>query len=185
MSRIGKTSIEIPTGVKIEKVKNSVEVTGPKGNLSLGIPHGFEVDIVEGKADIRLTGTDPKLNSLHGLIRSLLANYVIGVTKGWEKTVELIGVGYKAVGGGAEVILSVGFTHPVKITTPDKNTSFKITDNTKITVTGIDKKLVGEIAAQIRAVKPPEPYKGKGIRYLGEVVRKKAGKAVKAAGAGA
>ena len=97
----------------------------------MGIPHGFEVDIVEGKADIRLTGTDPKLNSLHGLIRSLLANYVIGVTKGWEKTVELIGVGYKAVGGGAEVILSVGFTHPVKITTPDKNTSFKITDNTK------------------------------------------------------
>jgi len=182
MSRIGKAIIEIPPGVTLEEKNSVVSVVGPKGTLTLTLPTGFHIEKKENTILVTNKSTDLHLGNIHGLYRSLLNNIVIGVTKGWEKTVELVGVGYKATGGGNEVSLSVGFTHQVKFVAP-KDITFKISDNTKLTISGIDKKIVGEIAAQIRATKPPEPYKGKGIRYLGEIVRKKAGKAIKAAGA--
>lgn len=182
MSRVGKTPIDVPAGVTVTEKDGQVTVVGPKGNLTLLIPDGIKTQLEANKLEIRLTRETGDLGSIHGLFRTLVQNSVTGVTKGWEKTVELVGVGYKAAGGGAEVTLNVGFTHPVKMTAP-VGITFKVDENTKITISGIDKKMVGEVAAKLRAVKPPEPYKGKGIRYVGEVVRKKAGKAVKAAGA--
>lgn len=181
MSRIGKMPITIPIGVTIEKKEGEVVVKGARGSLTLPIDRRFLVDMKDNQVMVTAPKNSGEVKHLHGLIRSLIANAVIGVVKGWEKSVELIGVGYRAQGGGSEVTLTVGFSHPVKITA-SKDTLIAITDNTKITISGIDKKEVGETAAMIRAVKPPEPYKGKGIRYRGEVVRKKAGKAVKAVG---
>jgi len=171
MSRVGKTLIELPAEVIFEEKAGTVTVKGPKGTLSLKLPIGFQTQVEQNRVTLVIKKVQSQTNSMHGLYRSLLNNYILGVTKGWEKTVELIGVGYKAQGDGAEVTLAVGFTHPVKITAP-KDITFKIIDNTKIIISGIDKKVVGEVAAQIRAVKPPEPYKGKGIRYVGEFVRK-------------
>lgn len=182
MSRIGNTIINLPANVKVNLEGDQVEVQGQKGSLKLKFPSRIKV-VEEGKT-LKVTQIDAKYKNdqIHGLFRSLLNNAVIGVDSGWEKTVELVGVGYKALGGGNEVTLNIGFTHPVIIKAP-ADIVFKVSDNTKVTVSGIDKKLVGEIAAKLRAFKPPEPYKGKGVRYLGEVVRKKAGKAVKATGA--
>ncbi|KKP59813.1 MAG: 50S ribosomal protein L6 [Candidatus Gottesmanbacteria bacterium GW2011_GWA1_34_13] len=180
MSRIGKTIINIPTGVKIEQTGSLVKVVGPKGELALTIPSGFTISINGSQVELKQKENQNQGN-LHGLHRSLLNNAVLGVNQGWEKKLKLVGVGYKASTNGGELTINVGFTHPVIIKAPEHMT-FTVTDNTLITVSGIDKKQVGEIAAQIRDVKRPEPYKGKGIRYLGELVRKKAGKAVKAAG---
>ena len=156
-------------------------VKGPKGSLTLVVPNHLAVKKEASQLVVSVTDSHPDHKSRHGLFRTLVNNAILGVTRGWERHLELVGVGYKAHGGGNEITLNVGFTHQVKVVAP-ANVSFQVTDNTKITVSGIDKKMVGEIAAKIRAIKPPEPYKGKGIRYTGEVVRKKAGKAVKAAG---
>lgn len=182
MSRIGKTPIIKPKEVILEITDGQVKITGPKGELNLDLPEFLKIETKDNQILVGVRDKNPELKSRYGLFRSLLQNAITGVNSGWEKTLELVGVGYKAQGGGNELILNVGFTHQVKIAAP-KNITFKITDNTKITVSGIDKKVVGETAAEIRAVKKPEPYKGKGIRYLGEIVRKKAGKAVKAVGA--
>jgi large subunit ribosomal protein L6 len=181
MSRIGQTPVELPKEVTVTQNQSVVTITGPKGTLTLPLPNGLRLEVAENR--LVVSSKRSEFASIHGLFRALVQNNVTGVTKGWEKTVELVGVGYKATGGGAEVTFAVGYTHPVKIVAPNKDIAFKVTDNTQVTVSGIDKKIVGEITAKIRAIKPPEPYKGKGIRYVGEVVRKKAGKAIKAAGA--
>lgn len=180
MSRIGNQSIEIPEGVTVTLASETLTVKGAKGTLSVDIPKALKLVTENKMVKISTTDESKDVKSLHGLVRSLVQNAVVGVTKGWEKNLELVGVGYRAAGGGKEITLSVGFSHPVKISAPS-DISFTIKDNTKLTVSGTDKKKVGEIAAMIRRVKPPEPYKGKGIRYAGEVIRKKAGKAVKAA----
>lgn len=184
MSRIGVVPITIPETVTINQKGDLVTVKGPKGIVTVSVPESIEVSIAGSVVQVKPKHADALVKNLHGLLRTLIQNAVSGTVTGWEKSVELVGVGYRASGGGRELNLTVGFSHPVKVTAPETIT-FTITDNTKITVRGVDKKLVGEIAAKLRAVRPPEPYKGKGIRYQGEVIRKKAGKAVKAAGAGA
>lgn len=183
MSRIGKAPISIPAGVTVEKTEGQVAVKGPKGTLVVAIPKELEVVVKDSVLTVTIAQQQQKVANKHGLVRSLIYNAVHGVTQGWEKRLELIGVGYRAQGNGRELNLTVGFSHPVKFTA-DEGISFTVSDNTKITVAGIDKKLVGEVAATVRKIRPPEPYKGKGIRYQDEVVRKKAGKAVKAAAAG-
>lgn len=179
MSRIGNAQIVIPSGVAVEMTGNKVVVKGPKGELQYEVRPEIKVEVVESKVVVK-RGSDERLSrSLHGLTRSLINNMILGVTQGWVRSLEMVGVGYRAAGGGDTLNLSVGFSHPVTVKAPE-GVTFAVTDNTKITVTGIDKNLVGQIAANIRAVRPPEVYKGKGIRYLGEYVRKKAGKAGKA-----
>ncbi|MEK7165811.1 MAG: 50S ribosomal protein L6 [Patescibacteria group bacterium] len=182
MSRIGKAPIILPAGVQVKRDDNIISVVGPKGTLIVSVDGHIATTITPER--LVLSVGSVSFAAIHGLTRALIYNAVVGVTKGWEKTVELVGVGYRAQGGGNELTLTIGFTHPVKMVAPPF-TTFSIADNTKITVSGIDKKVVGEMAAKIRSVRPPEPYKGKGIRYSGEVVRKKAGKAVKATGAAA
>lgn len=181
MSRIGKMPIIVPSGVTIESGDQGLVVKGPKGELNFKINPHVKIQVAD---QINVEIADDQHKALHGLTRTIVANAIIGVSTGWERKIELVGVGYRAAGGGNELNLTIGFSHPVKVTAP-KGVTFTISDNTKISVTGPDKKLVGEVAANIRAIRPPEPYKGKGIRFAGEVVRKKAGKAVKAAGAAA
>lgn len=178
MSRIGQKAISIPAGVTLKKEPGNLVISGSKGSLKVAIPEQIKLTEKDQQLVVSITGDQKKVKSLHGLVRSLIANAILGVTQGWEKRVELHGVGYRASGGEKEISLAVGFSHPVKISAPS-GISFKIEGN-QITVSGIDKQLVGEVTAQLRAVRPPEVYKGKGIRYVGEVVRKKAGKATKA-----
>jgi large subunit ribosomal protein L6 len=184
MSRIGNKPVEIPEGVTVTVEKNVVTVSGPKGVLSASFRP--EVKITVGKTDavVERVGETPKAKSLHGLSRTLLENMVLGVTQGFCKGLELVGVGYRGQLEGTTLVLSVGFSHPVRFPAPPGIT-FEVVDNTKINVRGIDKQLVGETAAAVRRIRPPEPYKGKGIRYIGEQIRRKAGKAAKAAGVGA
>lgn len=181
MSRIGTMPITIPAGVIITQSDHALVVKGPKGTLTLPVDPQFKITISD---QVTIETDDTSMKARHGLLRSLLYNAVVGVSELWQRKVELVGVGFRAAGGGSEVTLNVGFSHPVKVTAP-QDITFTVSDNTKITVSGVDKKQVGEMAAKLRAVRPPEPYKGKGIRFAGEVVRKKAGKAVKAAGAAA
>lgn len=183
MSRIGNALINIPGQVIVEKENSLITVKGPLGNLSLTIPAGIEVKIENQQVKVSRSSEEKAIKSLHGLTRALIANMVYGVEKGWLKKLELVGVGFRAQTSGEEIILNVGFSHPVKVKAP-QGIKFTVEDNTKITVAGIDKGLVGQVAASIRKVKPPEPYQGKGIRLQGEYVRRKAGKAGKV-GAGA
>lgn len=176
MSRIGSKLLLLPSDVKITIAESTATVMGPKGTLALTIAHGVNVRQEEGGIVIETTQ-----GNLQGLTRALIANAIVGVKTGWSKQLELVGVGFKATATANELTLNLGFSHPVKIVAA-KDTAFIVSEN-KITVTGIDKYLVGELAAQIRRIKPPEPYKGKGIRYTGEVIRKKLGKAAKATGA--
>lgn len=178
MSRIGKTPINIPSGISFEIGEGQVVLTGPKGTLT--VPVDRRLTVITKNGQIVLT-SQANIANIYGLTRAIIANAVKGVSSGWERNIELVGVGYRAQGGNNEISLTIGFSHPVKITAP-AGITFQISDNTKITVSGPDKRAVGEIAAQIRSIRPPEPYKGKGVRYKGEVVRKKAGKAVKAVG---
>lgn len=182
MSRIGKRPINLPEGISATIDGQKVMVTGPKGNLSFDFRSEIKIH-QDGKTIIvdRVSDT-PKAKSLHGLSHTLLENMIFGVSQGWNKGLELVGVGYRASLEGKDLALSVGFSHQVKFPAPEGIT-FSVADNTKLNVSGPDKQLVGETAAQIRRIRPPEPYKGKGIRYIGEVVRRKAGKAAKAAGA--
>lgn len=182
MSRIGKMPIVIPDGVTFSLKAGAVDVSGSKGHVSVDLPLGFTVEVKGNEARVVSRGQNRADTDQHGLIRALLFNAVTGVSQSWHKTLELVGVGYRAHGDGTDITLNVGFSHPVKISAPTGIT-FEVVGNNKVTVSGVDKKLVGEVAARIRAVSPPEPYKGKGIRYVGEVVRRKAGKAVKAVGA--
>lgn len=179
MSRIGNNPITLPQGVEANIEGASVSVKGPKGSLELQFHSSLKVEMEDGKIVVKRKRGNQLGRSMHGLTRSLINNMVVGVSEGWTKNLEMVGVGYRAQGGGDVVTLSVGYSHPVSVKAPE-GIAFAVSDNTKIQVTGIDKTLVGQIAANIRAVRPPEVYKGKGIRYAGEYVRRKAGKAGKA-----
>lgn len=179
MSRVGYSPIAIPSDTEITVVDNSVSVKGPKGNLQFPLRPEIEVVVADNTINVKRKNEGRLARSLHGLTRNIINNMVIGVTKGWTKQLEMVGVGYRAQGGGDALTLNVGYSHPVSMRAP-QGITFAVADNTKITVSGIDRALVGQIAANIRAVKVPEVYKGKGIRYLGEVVKRKAGKVGKA-----
>lgn len=179
MSKIGKLPIKYDSQVQIKEERATISVTGSKGTLNFKLPKEVNVNI-DGQ-EIRVTRKDDtdRAKAMHGLTRTLIANMIEGVTKGYEKTLELSGVGFRSQVQGNKLVLNIGFSHPVEIEAPE-GISFKTADN-KITVAGFDKALVGEIASKIRKVRPAEPYKGKGIKYEGEVIRRKAGKAGKAA----
>ncbi|MBI4097559.1 MAG: 50S ribosomal protein L6 [Candidatus Levybacteria bacterium] len=181
MSKIAKKPVEIKEGVQVALENNEVKVTGPKGNLAFTVPSGVKVKIEEGKIFISQTEENDKVKALSGLVRATIANMVKGVTDGFSKKLELTGVGYRAQASGNSITLSVGYSHPV-IIKADPAISFSVSENV-ITVAGADKALVGDSASKIRAVRPPEPYKGKGIKYQGEWIRRKVGKAAKAIGA--
>jgi large subunit ribosomal protein L6 len=180
MSRIGKQPIDIPSGVKVELEGTRVSVTGPKGSLHQDVSPRMKVVVEEGTVRVERPSDERLDKSLHGLTRTLIANMVQGVTEGFEKRLEIQGVGYRAALKGKELELQVGYSHPVAVTPPD-GIEFEVPQPNRIVVRGIDKQMVGEIAANVRKVRTPEPYKGKGIRYEGEYVRKKAGKAAKGA----
>ena len=182
MSRIGKKPVKIPGGVPLQVTGHEVVVHGPKGSLKANFRPEVSIKVEGNTVHIDRVSETPKAKSLHGLSRTLVENMLLGVSAGWNKGLELIGVGYRAALENGNLVLNVGFSHPVKFPAPGGIT-FEVIDNTKINVRGVDKQLVGETAAQIRRIRPPEPYKGKGIRYIGEVVRRKAGKAAKAVGA--
>jgi large subunit ribosomal protein L6 len=179
MSRIGKLPIPVAKNVQVDIDGTTVKVKGPKGELVRKFPDGISFTTAEGTISVIRPNDEKKSRALHGLSRSLLANMVIGVADGYTKTLELQGVGYRATQAGPKVTLAVGFSHPVEIVPPE-GIQIEVEGTTKVHVRGIDKELVGQVAANIRKVRKPEPYKGKGIRYLGEYVRRKAGKAGKA-----
>ncbi len=174
MSKIGKTPIDIADGVTVSQEGQKIVITGPKGNLSCPLPGEIKVKIENQKILIERKSDDRFVRALHGTIRALLANMVKGVTEGFEKVLVLQGVGYRAKVEGDSLILSVGFSHPVLFKAPAGINFLVIED--KITISGIDKQMVGEVADKIRKIKPPEPYKGKGIKYIDEIIRRKAGK---------
>ena len=181
MSRVGKAPINIPAGVKITVDKNEVSVKGPKGELTRTF-HPEMAIVLEGNIVKVTRPSDDRIHrSLHGLSRTLLANMVEGVTKGFEKGLEITGVGYRAEKAGNNLMIRVGFTKPVEVI-PLQGISFTVDSPTKFKVVGSDKEIVGEMAARIRAIRPPDVYRGKGIKYSGEFVRHKAGKAAKAIG---
>ncbi len=176
MSRIGKKPIDLPQGVDIKvDDKNLVTVKGPMGTLSQQISKEIMVEVEDNVINISRPSDLKKHKSLHGLSRSLVANMVEGVTKGYEKKLEIVGVGYRANKQGNDVVLSLGFSHPVELSAPEGIT-LEVPTQTVIIVKGIDKQQVGNYAAKIRAYRKPEPYKGKGVRYAGEIVRRKEGK---------
>ena len=175
MSRIGKRPIELPTSVNVAISPGRVQVNGPLGELSQVVPGRMKIEQREGEIVVERPTERGDDRALHGLTRTLVANMVEGVTKGFEKRLELQGVGYRAALRGESLELSVGYSHPVMIE-PRQGVSFEVPVPTQIVVKGIDKQAVGQLAAEIRKVRPPEPYKGKGIRYEGEYVRRKVGK---------
>jgi large subunit ribosomal protein L6 len=182
MSRIGKRPIPIPAGVQVELTPdNVVRVTGPKGQLELRLHPKMIVQRENGVVQVQRPSDERFFKQLHGLYRTLIANMVQGVTEGFRKDLEIHGVGYRAALEGKTLVLTVGYSHPVRID-PPPGISFIVESPTRIGVVGIDKQLVGEVAAQIRRVRRPEPYQGKGIRYAGEVIRRKAGKTGKTKG---
>ncbi|MCA9730510.1 MAG: 50S ribosomal protein L6 [Deferribacteres bacterium] len=175
MSRVGKKVIELPVGVSVSREGHMVHVKGPKGELSQAIDPAMEIKIDGTHLTVKRPSESKEHRSLHGLSRSLIANMVEGVTNGFEKKLEIRGIGYRAEMRGNNVLFNLGFSHPI-ILIPPKSITVKAEANTSITVSGIDKELVGHVAAKIRTFRKPEPYKGKGIRYVGEYVREKAGK---------
>jgi len=179
MSRIGKNPIPVPGGVEVTLAQGAVVVKGPKGELRREIPGAITVRHDGDTVVVERPNDERQNRALHGLFRSLVNNMVVGVTDGFRKNLEIQGVGYRAAMDGKDLVLNVGFSHPVRFQAPD-GISYVLEGQTKVAVLGIDKQAVGEEAARIRRVRPPEPYKGKGIRYEGEVVRRKAGKAGKA-----
>lgn len=181
MSKIGKLPVQIRENVTVSKEAEMIKVTGKNGSLSFAVPQGIEADISDKQVIVSQKDKEnPNLKSLFGLTRAMIANMIKGVSEGFSKKLELGGVGYRAQLSGNDLVLSVGFSHPVKIVAPS-GIKFSVAENI-ITVSGIDKTLIGDIAAKIRKIRPPEPYKGKGIKYQGEKIRRKAGKAAKAIG---
>jgi large subunit ribosomal protein L6 len=176
MSRIGKLPVPVPDGVDVTLDGLTVTVKGPKGELTRTMPEGVVIETGEEGIVVTREGDTRMHRSRHGLVRSLIANMVEGVTNGYERRLELVGVGYRAAQKGDGLEIQVGFSHPVDFPAPEGITLVS-SEPTKITVSGIDKVLVGQTAANIRRIRPPEPYKGKGIKYEGEVIRRKAGKA--------
>ena len=178
MSRIGKEPISVPSDVQVSIEGRSVGVTGPKGSLDLDLPGEINVRQEDGTVLVERPNDDRKNKALHGLTRSLINNMVIGVSEGFKKELEIVGVGYRAAKSGDGLELQLGFSHPVKVKAPDGIT-FDVPEPTQIIVSGINKEVVCQVAADIRSYRKPEPYKGKGIRYAGEHVARKAGKAAK------
>ena len=178
MSRIGKEPISIQSDVQVSIEGKSVGVTGPKGSLDLDLPGEINVRQEDGVVLVERPNDERKNKALHGLTRSLINNMVIGVSEGFKKELEIVGVGYRAAISGDGLELQLGFSHPVKVKAPDGIT-FDVPEPTQIIVSGINKEVVGQVAADIRSYRKPEPYKGKGIRYAGEYVARKAGKAAK------
>ncbi len=175
MSRIGKQPIPIPSGVSVTVADNIVTVKGPKGTLTQDFRDSVSVAVQDGKVLVSRSSDEKQVKALHGLTRTLVSNMVTGVTQGYTKNLELQGVGYRAQQAGKNLSLVVGFTHPVEIV-PLEGVSFAVEANVRVSVMGSDKQKVGQTAALVRAVRPPSVYTGKGIRYAGEVVRRKAGK---------
>jgi large subunit ribosomal protein L6 len=178
MSRIGRLPIDIPSGVDVTVEDREVTVKGPKGQLSVTIAQPITVAIADGRVLVSRPDDERVSRSLHGLTRTLIANNIIGVTQGYTKGLEVVGTGYRVQARGANIEFALGFSHPVTVE-PPAGISFTVEGNNRLTVSGIDKQAVGEMAANIRKIRKPEPYKGKGVRYAGEIVRRKAGKAGK------
>lgn len=176
MSRIGKLPIAIPAGVEVKMDGWDISVKGPKGTLSRSLHTDMIVKIENGQITVTRPSDEKQHRSLHGLTRALINNMVEGVTKGYEKSLDLVGVGYRASKQGNKLVLAVGYSHPVEFE-PEKGLEIEVPAPTKIIVKGADKEKVGMLAANIRAIREPEPYKGKGIKYSNEVIRRKAGKA--------
>lgn len=180
MSRIGKVPVKIPDGVKVAVDKAIVSVTGPKGSLQIKVRPEIGVALDDSTVVVTKKGSSRAARELYGLTRTLISNMVDGVSKGFEKKLEIVGVGYKAVLQGSVVNLSLGFSHPILYQLPEGITA-TLPSQTQVTISGIDKQLVGQVAAEIRAFRKPEPYKGKGVKYADEIVKRKAGKAGKGA----
>ena len=180
MSRVGQAPIPVPSGVEVKIEGRVVTVKGPKGELSRTLPEVLSITQDQGELTVARADEERESRALHGLFRSLVANMITGVTEGYRRGLEIVGVGYRATAQGDRALeLAVGYSHTVKVQAPEGIT-FEVPSNTRIDVVGIDKETVGQVAADIRAIRKPEPYKGKGIRYQGEVVRRKAGKAASA-----
>ena len=175
MSRIGRKEIAIPAGVEVKLNGNVITVKGPKGTLETDLSRNMIVTVEGNTVKVERPNDDKMNRSLHGLTRSLIANMVVGVTEGYSKKLEIVGVGYKAAKSGKNLVLNLGHSHTITFTEDDKIT-FEVPDSTTVIVKGYDKQLVGAIAAQIRANRPPEPFHGKGVKYEGEYIRRKAGK---------
>lgn len=175
MSRIGTQPITLPSGVTVTVAESVITVKGPKGELTVALPEGIQLSQTD--QDVTLTRDNDERRAIHGTVRALLANAVQGVSEGWTKNLEIVGSGYRAAVNGGDLDLAMGFSHPVKFAIPEGLTA-QVNKNT-ISISGIDRQAVGQFAAVVRAVRKPEPYKGKGIRYEGEHVRRKAGKALK------
>jgi large subunit ribosomal protein L6 len=178
MSRIGRLPIVIPTGVDITIDGQAVAVKGPKGEASLSVKSPIQVAIEDGQVLVTRPDDERESRSLHGLTRTLIANQIIGVTDGYSKGLEVVGTGYRVTAKGDSIEFALGYSHSITVD-PPAGISFTVEGNNKLTVSGIDKQAVGEVAANIRKLRKPEPYKGKGVRYAGEVVRRKAGKSGK------
>ncbi len=178
MSRIGRLPIEIPAGVTVSVDGSAVSVKGPKGELALNVASPLEDKVEDGQFLVTRPDDERESRSLHGLTRTLISNQIIGVTQGYTKGLEVVGTGYRVAQKGSSVEFALGFSHPVLID-PPAGITLTVEGNNKLTVSGIDKQAVGEAAANIRKIRKPEPYKGKGVRYAGEIVRRKAGKAGK------
>ncbi|MDO5752376.1 MULTISPECIES: 50S ribosomal protein L6 [unclassified Arthrobacter] len=178
MSRIGRLPISVPAGVEVKVEDNLVSVKGPKGTLQLTVASPIAVALEENTISVSRPNDERNSRSLHGLTRTLIDNLIIGVTKGYEKKLEIVGTGYRVVAKGANLEFALGFSHPVVIEAPEGIT-LAVESPTKLSVSGIDKQQVGEVAANIRKLRKPDPYKGKGVRYAGEIIRRKVGKAGK------
>ena len=177
MSRVGQMPITMPQGVSVTIEQDEVTVNGPKGELRRSFNPDMSITLNNDTLTVSRPSDNREHRSLHGLTRSLLANMIEGVSKGFEKNLEIVGVGYRAQKAGDKLVINVGFSHPVEVT-PLPGVTLAVEGNNRIKVSGIDKEVVGEMAARIRAIRPPDAYKGKGIRYSGEVVHLKAGKAI-------
>ena len=175
MSRVGRKVITIPSGVELKQEGNKITVKGPKGQLEREFSPEITVKVENGEINVTRPNDLPDIRALHGTTRAVLNNMIVGVSQGFEKKLELVGVGYRVQAAGNGLTLSLGFSHPVEIE-PVEGITFKVEGNTKISVEGINKELVGQIAANIRAKRPPEPYKGKGVKYADEQIRRKEGK---------
>ncbi len=182
MSKIGKLPVQIPKGVNVDIADGTIKVKGPKGELAHDIHEKIEAVVEEDKIVVKRDSDDGQSRSLHGLTRALIQNLVTGVSQGYSKTLEMVGVGYRAEMQGKLLVLNVGYSHPILFRPPEGITFEVLPKENKIIVSGIDRQLVGAMAAEIRRIRPPEPYKGKGIKYIDEQIRRKAGKA---AGGGA
>ncbi|MFG1607384.1 50S ribosomal protein L6 [Actinoplanes sp. NPDC049265] len=178
MSRIGRKSIPVPAGVDVTITGQTVKVKGPKGELSHTVAEPITVEKDGSELHVNRPNDERRAKELHGLSRTLVANMIVGVTEGYKKTLEINGTGYRVTAKGKDLEFALGFSHPVPVAAP-AGITFSVERPTQFTVAGIDKQLVGEVAANIRKIRPPEPYKGKGVKYQGEVIRRKAGKAGK------